>query len=291
MVKTIVMTGDLSLTAYYAEGFALAVTSTPVNVAFTINLQPLQTPYNQALIQGNYTVTMPTAVGNYRFKHWEDGSTNPTRTINLAVDTSLVATYEVYVPPTVNHNLVVTSTPISGFPFTVDGYQYTTPTQPIALQEGMHTVVVPSNVLVGSDIYNFKHWENNSTTPLRTIDLTANMTLVCTYALPPIPPPAKGTLDIHAQLDSQEIIVPYSIVGDGSGNTPATVEVAAGTYTVSATSQSQTKSQTVEVPEGQTIRIDFKFTSGPGRGILDWLLGVIAQIRERWRPTPTPVPS
>lgn len=99
MEKVIVMTGDLTLTAYYEEGFALAVTSLPINVAFTINQLPLQTPYNQTLIQGIYTVTMPTVVGDYRFKQWEDGSTNPIRTINLAVDTSMIATYELPPPP------------------------------------------------------------------------------------------------------------------------------------------------------------------------------------------------
>jgi len=264
--------------------FTLAVTSTPINVAFTVNQLPLQTPYNRALVQGTYTVTMPTAVGNYRFKNWEDGSTNPARTINLAADTSMIATYEVYVPPPVNHSLVVTSTPISGFAITVDGYQYTTPTQPITLQEGIHTVVAPSNVLVDADIYNFKHWEDDTTTPARTIDLTADLTVACTYELPPPPPPAKGTLDIHAQLDSQEIIVPYEIAGVGTGNTPATVEVNVGTYTVKATYQNQTKSLTVQVPEGQTIRVDFQFTAKTA-GILSWLLEWISQFRQRWLPT------
>ena len=268
---------------FTSDTATLAVTSTPINVAFTINLLPLQTPYNQALVQGTYTVAMPIAVGNYRFKNWEDGTTNPTRTINLDAITSMIATYELYEPEPVNHSLVVTSTPIIGFAITVDGYQYTTPTQPITLLEGFHTLVAPSNVLVGADIYNFKHWEDDTTTPSRTIDLKDDLTAVCTYELPPPPPPKKGTLDIHAQLDSQEITVPYEIVGVGNGNTPATVEVNVGSYTVKATYQNLTKSLTVQVTEGQTIRVDFQFTATDGRPIVTWLLGLVSQFRQRWQ--------
>lgn len=186
------------------------------------------------------------------------------KTMVMTGDLTLTAYYEVYSPPPVTHSLVVTSTPISGFAIAVDGYQYTTPTQPITLKEGMHTVVAPSNVLVGSDVYNFKHWEDNSTTPARTFDLTANMTVVCTYELPPPPPPTKGRLSIHAFLDSDEIMVPYEIIRMGlTGITPDIVELYVGTYEVKATWNTQIKTESIEVLSGQTVRVDFQFAVPP----------------------------
>src|SRR3972149_9731581 len=39
-------------------------------------------------------------MATYRFKQWENGSTNPSRTINVQSDMTLTATYELYVPST-----------------------------------------------------------------------------------------------------------------------------------------------------------------------------------------------
>jgi len=44
----------------------------------------------------------------YKFAHWEDGSTNPTRSVAITQDLSLVATYE----PT-QRTVQYSSTPIS----------------------------------------------------------------------------------------------------------------------------------------------------------------------------------
>jgi len=39
-------------------------------------------------------------MSRYTFSHWEDGSTNPTRTIGITTDTSITATYELApIPP------------------------------------------------------------------------------------------------------------------------------------------------------------------------------------------------
>lgn len=96
--KIITLTGDLTLTAYYDEGFTLAINSTPVPVSFTINGNIAQTPFNQVLITGNYSIIMPQTVGDYQFKQWSDGDTNPNKTVTLTADTQLTATYD-YVPP------------------------------------------------------------------------------------------------------------------------------------------------------------------------------------------------
>ena len=99
MQKIVTMIGDLTLTAYYEQGFTLAISSTPVPAQFTLNGQTLQTPFNQALSAGNYNINMPATIGDYRFKQWNDGDTNPNKSISLTADTQLTATYEYVAPP------------------------------------------------------------------------------------------------------------------------------------------------------------------------------------------------
>ena len=79
----------------------LTVNSTPIEgVTFTIDTKTATTPYTETLPEGTYTITMPAEWKDpatnkrYRFKQWEDGTTNPTRTINLTADTTITATYE-----------------------------------------------------------------------------------------------------------------------------------------------------------------------------------------------------
>lgn len=102
--KTLQVMGDMTLTATYVEGFVLGITSSPVSVVFQINSSPQTTPFVQTLATGSYVITMPTEVpatplvGKYLFKQWNDGNTNPTRSVTLATDTNLAAVYE-YVPP------------------------------------------------------------------------------------------------------------------------------------------------------------------------------------------------
>ena len=176
------------------------------------------------------------------------------KVLTLAADTVLTAYYEQSVPV----SLVVISSPIA-VKITVDGYQYDTSTS-ISLQPGDHTIVVPSNAVSGSDIYNFKQWDDGLTNPIRTVHLTEATTVIgCTYQTQ-VTPPATGNLEIHAFLDTVETMVPYEIVGASSGNTPATVMLDVGQYTVNVTCESQTQTQVATVVDGQTIRLDFRFT-------------------------------
>jgi len=57
-----------------------------------------KTPFLSELEEGVYIISIPESVkiglDTLSFRHWEDGSTNPKRTINFTVDTSIMATYE-----------------------------------------------------------------------------------------------------------------------------------------------------------------------------------------------------
>jgi len=52
------------------------------------------TPFSQLLKDGIKEISVPPTVNMYKFKQWDDGETNPTRTINLTTDTTINADYE-----------------------------------------------------------------------------------------------------------------------------------------------------------------------------------------------------
>lgn len=70
-------------------------------VTFTRNGVERVTPSTEGLAAGVYTVVMPGEpkldLGNFRFQQWENGSTNPTRAINLTEDMDISAHF--FKPP------------------------------------------------------------------------------------------------------------------------------------------------------------------------------------------------
>ena len=63
---------------------------------FTLNGEDLKTPYTAILPVGKYTIVLPATdtTGEHAFLNWNDGPTNPTRTITLSQRTTLTAEYE-----------------------------------------------------------------------------------------------------------------------------------------------------------------------------------------------------
>ena len=194
-----------------------------------------------------------------------------TEKFNLWTSSGVKPAYYMLVQPEpTTHILVVTSAPILGVPIIVNEQNYFTPTSPITLPEGGHSVSCPSNILVGSDTYNFSQWEDGSTNPQRMITLVADATIITNYVLVP-PPPEKGRLEVHAFLDGNEITANGLIVETGQTfQTPTALDLNPGTYTVRVTADTKTSDQWATITENQTVRLDFSFfTPPPGKGILD----------------------
>jgi hypothetical protein len=77
---------------------------------------------------------------------------------------------------------------------------------------------------------------------------------------PPAPPIVSGTLECHAYANSTEVSATVVISGYAKTLvTPFTIELPAGTYTLTATYSGQTQTVTVKIELGKTVRIDFKF--------------------------------
>jgi hypothetical protein len=68
-----------------------------VGIGVTINGQRYESPVVLAVAKGIYTVTVDhkyyRPYSEFTFKYWEDGSTNPTRTVNVNDDTTITAYY------------------------------------------------------------------------------------------------------------------------------------------------------------------------------------------------------
>lgn len=84
-------------------------------------------------------------------------------------------------PPT--HELSVSSSPISGVIFTLNGTDWTTPFSS-SLEEGSYTVVMPLNVTVAGKVYSFVEWDNGIASPLRSIDLAKSTAITAHYVAP-----------------------------------------------------------------------------------------------------------
>jgi len=210
----------------------LSVGSSPVTgVSFTLESMNSVTPFSTTLDEGNYTVTMPelTVVNetHYRFKSWEDGSTSPTRKMNLVSDMSINAYYEEITPPA-TYVLSVFSSPVTKILFTIDGTGYVTPWSG-ALTEGTHAISMPSSVTVAETAYGFVSWEDGSTSPTRTISLTVDMALTSYYEA--VSPPPVSHFIIAAQPAGNVISLKSSI-------NPLGVEASSGSE-ILATASSQ----------------------------------------------------
>ena len=89
-----------------------------------------------------------------------------------------------YTQRTPTHNLKIQSTPITEIQFTKNGVTEVT-SYFKTLEEGDYTIVMPTSVTEGTDVYNFNQWEDGSTDPTRTVNLTADVTFTATYVLAP----------------------------------------------------------------------------------------------------------
>lgn len=180
--RTLLLTADRTITAFFVEVTrTLTVNTLPAGISpITVDGKAYTGPV--ALTEGTHLVTVPATASigttNYAFKQWEDGSNSASRTFNLTADATLTATYVVVIP---TRTLVVISTPVAGVPVTVDGISYVTNTSPITLLEGVHTIVTPQLIIAGPSTYAFTHWDDSSTAPTRTINLTADQTVTATY--------------------------------------------------------------------------------------------------------------
>ena len=225
------------------------------------------TPFSTELEEGIYIISMPESVTlggeTYNFVSWEDGSTNPIRTINLQSDTTISATYEKSITAGILQVRAYTDETEIDVPVEVIGVGIKITPFNVSLEFGTYTIVAPSSTIVGDEIHIFSSWEDGSTNPERTLNFTSDMTIEARYIPPtPIPPeePTKGFLEIHGFYGETEVKAKGRVFEENlKFTTPTTIELEAGTYTIICRYRARLKRWTVKVVAGQTVRVDFQF--------------------------------
>jgi hypothetical protein len=186
----------------------------------------------------------------------------------------VVGIYVATVPPTGGLNM--TTTPVSGGIF-VDGDEVGAGSVSMTIQTGRFRNSL--NIDPGSHVVSFEAVSGYTTPAPQTVNVTVGTTLnvVGTYVATVVPPPPPVVI---AKSYLQVTTTPWAggIVIDGvsRGNAPVTLEVAAGSHTVSfgaiTGGYTTPAAQTVNVVAGQTVDV----------------LGIYTAIVVTPTPTPTP---
>jgi len=163
--------------------YTLAIDSSPVGVAFTVDGVSYMTPWSDVYDEGtSVSLEMPSThmVGEARYywDRWGDGVTSRSRTVTMNTNITLTAHYT---GP--YYELTVTSSPVTGIPFTINGTPGTTPYTEWLLK-GFYTLIMPEIHTVGEARYYWSQWSDGVTTPSRTVTVNKTITLSAHYTGP-----------------------------------------------------------------------------------------------------------
>jgi len=159
----------------------LTIHSSPSGVTFTVDGVSRTTPWSGTYSEdSSVSLTMPEihSVGDARYywNQWSDGVTTRPRTVTMDTDITLTAHYT---GP--HYQLTVTSSPITGIQFIINGTPKTTPYTEWLL-EGSYTLIMPETY----NGYIWSHWlEDGDPNRIKTITLPET-TYTAVYTEPPI---------------------------------------------------------------------------------------------------------
>jgi hypothetical protein len=250
----------------------LTVYSSPSGVTFTVDGVSRATPWSATYSQGtSVSLVMPSthSVGEARYywDRWSDGVTSRSRTVTMNTDITLTA---YFTGP--YYQLTVTSSPITGIPFTINGVSKTTSYTEWLLQ-GSYTIEMPATY----SGYTWSYWlEDGDTNRIKTFTLSSTRTWTAVYTTPAPPdstPPTtpivtddgkytSSTTWLHAtwsSSDPESGITEYQYaIGTSSGGTDVVDWTSVGTATgVTKTGLSLTQGTTyyfaVKAKNGQGL--------------------------------------
>jgi len=212
----------------------LTVYSSPSGVSFTANGVSHTTPWSGTYNNGDsVSLVMPSThtVGEARYywDRWSDGITSRSRTVVMDTDITLTA---YYTGP--YYQLTVTSSPIIGVPFTINGISKTT-TYAEWLLQSSYTVEMPATY----SGYTWSHWlEDGDTNRIKTFTLSGTTTLTAVYttAPPPNQPPYEPTAASQYRSDGT------TVIPEGGATPESTVVFKA----------------TVSDPDGDSVRLEIE---------------------------------
>ena len=173
--RTINLVSDRSLTAYYEEvEYTLTINTT---IGGTTTPSPGSYKY-----PGSTSVTV-TAIpdAGYEFGHWTlDGASRTENPITVVMDRNYTLT--AYFKAVSTYTLSITSDPILGVDFTINGVKQATPYS-ATFEEKSYTIVMPASVTDSETgkVYNFRGWEDGSANLTRIVLLDRDTNLTAYY--------------------------------------------------------------------------------------------------------------
>lgn len=127
--------------------------------------------------------------GSYILNATYQSQTLPPQTVVITAGETTTVTLRF----TAMYTLTVLSAPLEEIAFTLDGSDQTTPFEQ-EMPSGTYTIVMPSSIQIGNDIYSFSQWEDISTNPSRTLSLTRDLTVTATYVKAATVDPLTGII-------------------------------------------------------------------------------------------------
>ena len=125
-----------------------------------------------------YTVTMY-SYGNYYFDHWDDGTTNPVRTVTLTQNTVLTAYFKTPVSLTIKSATLAGAT-LTGMHVVIKSGSTTLKSGNTPLTYTLESGTTYTVTASGASGHVFDHWDDGTTNPTRTVTLTQN-TVITAY--------------------------------------------------------------------------------------------------------------
>lgn len=245
---TLTMDRDYTLVAVFSEAPPLKLT-----ISATTGGTTTPTPGAYEYKLGTVATVSANPSDGYRFLKWQldetDAGTNLSINITMDRDHALTAFFEA-IP---SYTLTILTT--------AGG---TTEPSP-----GSHTYLTGTVVTATArpeTNYRLSRWELDGTdagaTQSINVTMDRNHSLKAVFELTTIPPPGKGTLEVHAYEDSKEVEAVTEITGvENKYKTPFTLDLDPGSYTVKCTYKEQTKTETAIIESGKKTLMEFKFVA------------------------------
>jgi len=226
--------------------------------------------YVSGIRKGMWSLPIVDGVGQVQLVPSEIGDVVDWKVVDFYGVESNVVTTRVYTPPTPPERLVLAvsnPTPDVGelVTFTVTTEPPVTESSTLyayiggAVKAEWHLPIVDgvgSEVLVPSEVGDVVDWK-----VVDSFGVESNVVRT-TVGAPPPPPPTKGTLKVDAYADG-EVAASVLVGGVGTYETPFSLDLDPGTYTLKATYDTQTDTKTATVKEGETTSIVFHFSLPP----------------------------
>jgi hypothetical protein len=196
------MNRDYTLEAVFSP--TLTIHSLPIEVIFTADGVSHTTPWTGTYVKGTQiSLVMPEiqVLGETRYywSQWSDGITTRSRAVAMNTNITLTAYYN---GP--YHKLTVTSSPMTGITFTMDGVLKTT-LYTGWLLAGSHTLEMPKTY----NGYVWTHWLEDGDTSRTKIIILSGTTWTGVFVQAPPPPPVGGySFQIEGYTKAQPI-TPY----------------------------------------------------------------------------------